>query len=395
VTGPITFRGELDRARMHRARHRRLLDAMQAQGVDALMLLGQQNVAYATGVRVPAADQGRALHRRPVALLTADGSAPCVWTWYPDGVPDDLDAGNVRGGLDLEWDDGARALLADVPDGSVAVDEYTMPLYLAAREAGRPFADASGVLGAAKVCKTADEIECLRRAQAINEAAMVDVHAMLAPGLKATDLTATFFERIFELGISSSTVDPIWQVMPPSIADGPFTATGDVVFPTATTPRILDRGDVIFVDTGISYEGYQSDFGHTWVVGQAPDARRREQSQRWRAVVAATLERVKPGATARDLTRAAEETERGHRRPWLAHLYLAHGTGTDSAEMPFVGTDLGDAFDESLVLESGMVLVFEPVIWDDGHGGFRAEEIVAVTDDGAEVLTRLDWSDYE
>ena len=60
---------------------------------------------------------------------------------------------------------------------------------------------------------------------------------MLAPGLKATDLTATFFERIFELGISSSTVDPIWQVMPPSIADGPFTATGDVVFPTATTPR--------------------------------------------------------------------------------------------------------------------------------------------------------------
>ena len=63
--------------------------------------------------------------------------------------------------------------------------------------------------------------------------------------------------------------------------------------------------------------------------------------------------------------------------------------------MPFVGTDLGDAFDESLVLASGMVLVFEPVIWDDGHGGFRAEEIVAVTDDGADVLTNLDWTDYE
>ena len=63
--------------------------------------------------------------------------------------------------------------------------------------------------------------------------------------------------------------------------------------------------------------------------------------------------------------------------------------------MPFVGTDLGEEFDESLVLAPGMVLVLEPVIWDDGHGGFRAEEIVAVTDDGADVLTHLDWTDYE
>ncbi len=112
-------------------------------------------------------------------------------------------------------------------------------------------------------------------------------------------------------------------------------------------------------------------------------------------VVAAVLERVKPGATARDLTRAARDAEDGRRTPWLAHLYLAHGTGTDSAEMPFIGTDLGDEFDESLVLAPGMVIVLEPVIWDDGHGGFRAEEIVAVTDDGYDVLTNLDWSDYE
>src|SRR5262249_51020311 len=204
-----------------------------------------------------------------------------------------------------------RALLAEIPGGVVAVDELTAPLYLAARDAGRTFVDASGVLGAAKICKTRDEIECLRRAQAINEAAMVNVRSMLAPGLRATDLTARFFERIFELGISSSTVDPIWQVMTHSIADGPYTATGDVVVPTATTPRVLERGDVIFVDTGIGYEGYQSDFGHTWTVGEAPDARRRDQAARWRAVVAAVVDSIEPGVTARDLTRVAEEVERG------------------------------------------------------------------------------------
>ena len=54
--------------------------------------------------------------------------------------------------------------------------------------------------------------------------------------------------------------------------------------------------------------------------------------------------------------------------------------------MPFVGTDLGDAFDESLVLAPGMVLVLEPVIWEDGHAGHRSEEIVAVTDDGYACL---------
>ena len=128
MSGPLQFTGELDLARMHRARHDRLVEVMRAQGVDALVLLGQQNVAYATGTRVPAADQGRALHRRPIALLTADGEAPRVWTWYPEGAPADLDRGHVQGGLDLEWDDGACALLAEIPGGTVAVDEYTMPL---------------------------------------------------------------------------------------------------------------------------------------------------------------------------------------------------------------------------------------------------------------------------
>ena len=391
----MKFTGELDVGRMHRERRARLVDAMRSQGVDTLLLVGQQNVLYATGLKVPAAEQGRALHRRPVALVTADAAEPCVWTWVPEGVPDDLAVSRVNRGIDLEQDSGARALLAEIPGGAVAVDELTVPLYQAARAGGRELVDASGVLGAAKICKTADELECLQRAQAINEAAMVDVRAMLEPGIRATDLTARFLERIFELGITSNTVDPIWQVMAPSIAAGPFSVTGDVVFPTATTPRPLEHGDVVFVDTGIGYEGYQSDFGHTWVVGEPPDARRREQAARWRAVVAAVVDRIKPGTTARDQTRTPEDVERGRRRPWLTHLYLAHGTGTDSAEMPFVGTDLGDAFDEGLVLAPGMVLVLEPVIWDDGHGGFRAEEIVVVTDSGADVLTKLDWSDYE
>ena len=394
MSGALAFGRPLDLARMRRERHARLVDAMRANGVDVLLLLGQSNVGYATGVRVPAMDQARALHRRSVAVVTADDTAPRVWTWVPEGVPEDVAPACVHPGINLEWDEGAAALVDLLPSGALAADELTMPVRAALAGAGRPPADASIVISMAKALKTADEIECIRRAQAINEAAIARlVDGVVRPGVCGTELTGAFLHAIFELGAAGNTVDPVWQVMPRSIADGPYTATGDVVFPTVTTDRRLDAGDVMWVDNGLSYEGYQSDYGHTWVIGRDPDEGQRAQCARWREIVASVLEVMKPGATARDLTRAAIEMH--GRKPWLAHFYLAHGTGTESAEMPFVGTDLGDDFDESVVLAPGMVLVLEPVVWEDGHSGFRAEQIVAVTDDGYESLSNLTWDGWE
>ncbi len=371
----------LDLARMRRHRREKLLAAMAAQDVDGLVLLGQNNVSYAIGARVPAAEPARAAHNRPVAVLTRDDDAH-LFTAVPEGAPRELPADRVHDALAIEWDGGARSLADALPAGRVALDEYTMPVRAAL--AGREIVDAAGVLGEAKITKTGDELECIRRAQEINEAAMRDVAAMVRPGVRATDLSARFLRRVFDLGASANTVDPIFQVMPPSVAAGPYSATGDVVFPTPTRPRELRDGDVIWVDTGINYEGYASDFGCTWVVGGA-QPHQRAQFTRWRAVVDQALEVVRPGAMGGDLTRAAVPA--GGRRPWLSHLYLAHGIGTDSAEMPYVGTDLGESFDESMVLAAGMVLVLEPVIWDDGRSGYRAEEIIAVTERGWTMLS--------
>jgi Xaa-Pro aminopeptidase len=389
--------GDLDLPRMRAARHARLVTAMRDGGVDALLLLGQSNVGYATGLGVPAAEMNQSLHRRAVALVTADGVSPHVWTWYPEGVPAELPADHVHPGLRLDFDADARTLAAAVAEitaaGRLAVDELTMPLRAAL--AGRELLDPSMVLGQAKIQKTPDEIECIRRAQRINEVAIDHVKQIVAPGVRGTDLTAAFLQRIFELGASSNTVDPIWQVMPPSAADGPFSLTGDVVFPLVTTTAPFARGDVVFVDNGINYEGYQSDYGHTWVVGGEIDAVKKSQCARFRAVIDAVIDAMEPGVTARDLTRVAKEVEAGRRTPWFPHFYLAHGTGTDSAEAPFVGTDLGDDFDATVVLAPGNVLVLEPVIWDDGRAGFRAEEIVAVTEDGAEMLSSLTYDEFE
>jgi len=108
-------------------------------------------------------------------------------------------------------------------------------------------------------------------------------------------------------------------------------------------------------------------------------------------VVDAALEILKPGVSALQLCRAAIEANGGV-RPWIQHFYLAHGVGTDSAEMPLVGTDLGEAFDETQMMAPGMVLVFEPVIWDEGSAGYRSEDIVAVTDSG---WVKLSGSTYD
>jgi Xaa-Pro dipeptidase len=371
-----------DLARMRRERHQKVVDALDAQGLAAAVLLGQPNVAYAVGARAPAADSARAAHQRMVAVVTADGAAPHLYTAFPDGVPPELPADHVHDALPVEWPEGAVALLDVLPSGPIAVDEYTMPFRAALAE--RDIADATTILSACKVVKTRDELECIRRAQSINEQAILDVERLVAPGVRGTDLSGAFLRRIFELGATANTVDPIWQRMPSRIGDGPYSITGDLVFPTPTTDQPFVAGDVIWVDTGIDYHGYASDFGCTFVVG-GPQPVHRGQGARWREILARCLDVLKPGATGSDLVRAASANEA--RRPWPAHLYLAHGIGTNSAEMPLVGTDLGAAFDDALTLVSGMVVVFEPLVWDDGAAGFRAEEIVAVTDDGYEHLS--------
>jgi Xaa-Pro dipeptidase len=386
-----------DRARMRRERHAKLQDQLAAQGLDGLLLLTTSAVSYATGADAPATDSARAALQRPVAVVIAGATQPHLFTPYPEGAPPDLPADHVHPAAVPDLDDGAAALAGAVRElfggGGGEGGSGDRRLRLGADELPHPLARALGpdvdlvpatsVLGPAKLCKTPDELACIRAAQRVNELAMLDVAPLARPGARQTDLTAAFLRRVVELGAEGNGIDPIWQVMPASRAEGPWTVHGDVAFPLPTSPRVLEDGDVVWVDTGIHVGGYASDFGRTWIVSDDPRPTPRQQAQfeRWRAVVDAVLARCKPGVSSLDLARAAIDADGGN-RPWIEHFYLVHGVGTDSAEMPMVGTDLGDAFDERQVLAPGMVLVLEPVIWDDGAAGYRAEDIVAVTDDG-------------
>jgi Xaa-Pro aminopeptidase len=374
---------------------------MARHDLPALLLLGRANVQYATGWTWHASDAGRAHQEPAIALVSCDDELPHLFVPDPGDAPPDLDAAHVHAALHPECREGVhvmaervKEILGTRADGRLGLDESTAPMHLRLADCLPRLerVDAAPVLAEARVRKTSDEVACLRRAQEINDRAMIDVQAELRGGVRPCELTGVFLGRVFALGASGNVVDPIWQRMPDRLASGPRSVNGEVAFPLPSAEGELRDGDVLWVDTGIAYEGYVSDFGRTWIVGREPSAAQQRLFDRWRAVVARVLGVLRAGATASDLTAAALAGE--PRPPWLRHLYLAHGAGLDSAEMPLVGTDLGEHFDRSLRLETGMVVVLEPVVWEEGVGGHRAEESFVVTESGWERLSDHPFSPF-
>ncbi|HEX9042767.1 MAG TPA: Xaa-Pro peptidase family protein [Trebonia sp.] len=391
-----------DIARMRRETGQKLRDAMARHGVDALVLIGNSKVSYATGVSWPLGDSGLAHVDRPVAVVLAGDPEPHLFMPFREGAGPgpELAAGHLHDPVYLEYDEGAELFAAQlaglVPSGAViAVDELTGAMRrLQHRLFPGGLVDAGRIVSAAKAVKTADEVACMRRALRITEEAIADVERAVAPGVRQVDLSGRFVRRAFELGATANVLDPIWQVMPPSRAEGVWTIHGDLALPLLTTERELVRGDVLWVDVSVSWGGYCSDFGRTWVVGQDPSPRQRAQFRRWTEITDAVHAVTRAGATGAELTKAAIEAHGDGTRPWVKHFYLGHGLGVDAAEMPFVGTDLGDQFDQSLVLEAGNILVLEPVVWEDGTGGYRAEEVMLITDDGYIMLSDYPYTPY-
>jgi Xaa-Pro aminopeptidase len=373
---------------------------MAANGFDAVILVGPSNQEYA-GIRQPPNDAMRMHHEPVVVIVTVDRDAPYVWTPFPEGVPDDVPAAHVHGPLLLEFPEGVEGLargLREVAPAArrIGIDEYTSPMIgvLPRLLEGVEIGDATLATGAARIVKTPDEIECIRHAQTINELAMHDVEAALRPGVRQNELSAIFLRNVFDLGASSSIIDPIWSLTPLSVAAGTTTANDDVGFPLASNDRFLREGDLVLSDTGITWMGYHSDFGKTWIcsVDPKPTAAQQACYARWCEVIDAVYATIKPGATCGDLVRAAATVEPKHA---LKHFYLGHGCGCDSGEAPFIGSDLGIAFDDTVELVPGMVFVLEPVVWRDGVGGYRSEEIVAVTENGFDKLTTYGYSPFE
>ncbi|MEZ5246348.1 MAG: Xaa-Pro peptidase family protein [Acidimicrobiales bacterium] len=384
-----------DLARMRRTRLDRLQAEMRRQDVALAVLLHAPHVTYATGYVPDAVDASHVNYLRPVAIVPAQGPARLhahTTGRTPDGSLGALDA--VLGSpLWPELDDGVPDLVQAIHDAAgpltgmrIAVDSITGAMARADVFAGAELVDATRVLGPVRLCKTDDEVACIEHAQIVNERAMEVARARCVPGARRSEVAGAFLAELRRLGGDHNEIDPIFQVMPRRREDGVTTADGGVAFPTGIEDPVFAEGDLVWVDAGHGHEGYASDYGRTWIVGRAPDADEQACFEQWQHIMAATISAIRPGATLGDVGRAATDANGGE-RPWLSHFYVAHAVGLDSAEMPMIGSDLGDEFDDGYELAEGMILVLEPIVWRDGIASYRAEEIVVVTADGCRMLT--------
>src|ERR1700757_3019387 len=123
---------EPDWSRMRRETGARLRSAMADNGVDALILLVNDTVVYATGASWPVLDAGLSHVERPVAIVLADDDEPHLFLPFREGTTfgSQLSGDHVHGPVYLEFDEGvqdfARVLAGLLRRGAtIATDEMT------------------------------------------------------------------------------------------------------------------------------------------------------------------------------------------------------------------------------------------------------------------------------
>ncbi len=189
----IVIPDEPDWSRMRRETSARLRSAMADNGVDALILLMNDNVVYATGASWPVLDAGLSHVERPVAIVLATDEHPHLFLPFREGTASEqqVPADHLHGPLYLELDEGVEQfarVLADLlpPGATVAVDELTGAMRRVTDRlfpAGPP-SEAAVVVAAAGLVKTTDQLSCLQKTTRITEQAMADVQA--AVGARCT-----------------------------------------------------------------------------------------------------------------------------------------------------------------------------------------------------------------
>jgi Xaa-Pro aminopeptidase len=214
----------------------------------------------------------------------------------------------------------------------------------------------------------------LRRIANATELATAALDGMLEQGLAGRTERAVALEleqRMRESGAQDAS-------FPSIVAGGPHGA-----LPHAE-PRDVEiaAGELVVIDWGARLDGYCSDCTRTVATGEV-DVEAREVYELVRRAQAAALEAVRAGAQCRAVDAEARQMidEAGH-GDRFGHG-LGHGVGMEVHEEP----RLSQRAEESELLAAGNVVSVEPGVYLPGRLGVRIEDLVAVTDNGANVFT--------
>ncbi len=191
----------------------------------------------------------------------------------------------------------------------------------------------------------------------------------LQPGLREIEVAAELEHQARLLGAEGMSFETI-------VASGPRSALPH----GRATAKPLPRRGFLTLDFGVILKGYCSDMTRTVFLGRAKPGERSAYQAVLEAQEAA-LAAVSAGARCGDVDEAARGILR---REGLAEAFThstGHGVGLEIHETPRIGAG------QTGRLLSGMVITIEPGIYMPGRFGVRIEDMVAVTRNGAEVLT--------
>lgn len=147
------------------------------------------------------------------------------------------------------------------------------------------------------------------------------------------------------------------------------------------TNKVVEQGDFITMDFGAVVNGYRSDMTRTVAVGTVSD----EQKRVYDTVLAAqnaAFDAILPGATCCDVDKAARDLiDIAGYNGCFGHG-LGHSVGIDIHENPSFSPRC------KTVLKEGMIMTVEPGIYLENRFGVRIEDMVCITSDGFENLTK-------
>jgi Xaa-Pro aminopeptidase len=221
--------------------------------------------------------------------------------------------------------------------------------------------------------KQPDELELLKKAIAITDAAFMHLLEWIRPGMSEKAIQWEIIRTMVELGADGPSFEPI-------IASGP---NGSMPHARASR-RTIERGELITIDMGARYQGYCADMTRTICLGEPREERMRTL---YEAVVEAlrTCEHgLRAGISSRQADALARDVLARH---GLAEYYV-HSTGHGVGLQIHEGPTLSQRAPEDAVLPAGAVVTVEPGVYLPGWSGLRVEDCVLVLEDGAEVLTR-------
>lgn len=252
------------------------------------------------------------------------------------------------------------------------------------------------------IIKSDAEIAIMREAGRITAKVLEVLKASVKPGIRTEELDIVAEREAKKLGAIPSFKG--YRGYPASVC----VSVNDEIVHGIPGKRTLIEGDIVSLDFGVIYKGFQGDAARTIAVGTISSEADKLMEVTENALKAG-IKQACSGNRLGDISAAIEEyaEARGYS---VVREYTGHGIGRDMHEDPQIPNTtksiLGMAKGTGPVLRKGMTLAIEPMVniggwatkvnsdnWTvhtlDGSLSAHFEDTIAVTDDGPEVLTRV------